>query len=176
MSEYRLITKKQPTTGSRFPIQLLEYMIFENTSAKQRELILKLHNQSAFEMDDILIEIRQLDASGEIIYAASYAFEDIAITSQKNYFIPDKKIRLYDECESIVYRLLKAESSSMTWEINNAWNKKTQPKAEEAPETEPLITKSYTPVPITLPVLFPVIIVMLHVIILISVFYAANIQ
>ena len=182
MSEYRLLAKRQPKSFRRFPIRLDEYMIFENTQGEHRTLVLKLHNQSAFELDDILIEIRQKDASGEIIYVANYAFNDIVIESHKNHFIPEKKIKLYEACEAIEYRLLKAESTSMVWE-NHTWSEKKTSDTEETSHNEtddssttPLETQSVTPVPIAFPLVIPLIIIVLHIMILISVFYLANLQ
>jgi len=175
MSEYTLVSKRRPQKPRNVPVVLDEYMIFSDKNETSKALVLMLKQKSSVDIDGILIQIKQLDSTGDIISVANYAFNELVVKPPKNLFIPEKKIMLYDECADIEYQLLKAESSSMIWE-NDTWTEIEQSDEEEIAPKDTFVTKSIKPITIKLPLLIPMLILLVHIIILISVFFVANIQ
>lgn len=173
MKEYKLTAKKTYHASNDYPINLLEYMIFENGELNDKVLLLKLHNDELESIKNIVIKIQQLDQSRKELFSANYLFNDKHIVSKENAFVPNKKIKLHVACETIKYELIKVELEDSIWQ-EDQWNKKQNTSIEKREGLKIHSFPTQNHIDLKLPYFISLVTLIIHVLVLVSVFYIIN--
>lgn len=120
MNMYNLISKKSLYTNQKEPVNLIEYMIFNDQEKDETFMVLKFKNQTSDVINRIEIEIIEQDNQFETIKKATYVFEDLDINPLKE-IVPLKKIKVDGSCKLIKHQFLSVTSGERIW-TDGTWS------------------------------------------------------
>lgn len=117
MSSYNNIRKIKYTKNPEDVVSLQEYIIFEDSHAKEKFVVFRFSNNVNQRLFEIKFEVLQYNADNELIEKSVLVHKDF-VAEANDLFVPNAKLKVNFECESLEVRLEKASFDRVIWEDN----------------------------------------------------------
>ena len=166
MGKYILESKQSHFQFKHAPIKVKAYMVFKDSEAADKSIVLKMENNTDAVVQGFQIEIRQINAYGNAIDKADYAFDNVNADPMKT-FVPDGKIKTSSSCTKVECDIIKVQTNSDTWTKDGWLNVQVEDTTSKQKTTPniPSFTHSYMIFPyfITLTILVVFILLVVFV-------------
>ena len=114
MSSYNNIRKIKYTKNPSDVVSLQEYIIFEDSHAKEKYVVFKFSNNLNQRLLGFKFEVLQYNKDNELLEKSVVLHEDF--TAEANdLFVPNAKLKVNFECESLEVKLASASFDRVVW-------------------------------------------------------------
>ena len=127
MSSFNNITKIKYNQNQSDPVSLCEYVLCSDTNNK-KVVVFKFKNNLNQQLSEIKFEVFQYDENNDLIEKVVVSHDNFK-TPEGEFFIPNAKLRVLDNCVSIKTVLLYAKFERVEWS-NNEFTELTYTKYE----------------------------------------------
>lgn len=171
MEKYELVKQQKLEKLTSNPISVIEYVMYYEIANHNKLLVLKLSNQSPFNMVDTEIQIDQFDDKNNMIQSDVHLFKELYFNT--NYeSIPNEKIIIDDQCQIIKVKIISLKCARGKWQ-DGEWDFEFMD--EKIVLDESLVDlESIKHKKITLPYAISFSFLLLFVVIILSVYKALN--
>ncbi len=108
MNSFNIVKKCQYEVLSPCLIILNEYVIFEDSKAKQKFIVFNFYNSLVQPLHSFIIDVNQYNDNDELIATSRICFKDLKVNSNAN-FTPNGRLEVLYNCVKISYTLIEAE-------------------------------------------------------------------
>ncbi len=114
MSSYNNIRKIKYSKTPQDIVSLHEYIIFEDSHAKEKYVLFRFSNNVNQRLFEIKFEVSQFNSENRLLEKSTVIHKDF--TAEPNgLFVPDAKLKINYECESLEVRLEEAYFDRVKW-------------------------------------------------------------
>ncbi|MFW5865047.1 MAG: hypothetical protein ACOCUE_03190 [Candidatus Izemoplasmataceae bacterium] len=142
MSNYVLESKNDHITFQKWPVNVVETMLFKDQTSQHRVMIIKLKNTSPTPVIKCEVEMSAYNFENELIQKATYPFEDLMLKPQA-YTVIKEKIKLHESITKVEFKLLSADTLTNSWS-KSGWLKEEKTVLNKKID-EPITTHHYKP-------------------------------
>lgn len=114
MSSYNNIRKIKYTKTPSDVVSLIEYIMFEDSRAKQKYVVFKFSNNVNQRLYEFKFTVLQYDAGRGLIEKSTVSHKDF-IAEANDLFVPNAKLKLDFNCDSIEVKLESAVFDRISW-------------------------------------------------------------
>lgn len=114
MSSYNNIQKIKYTKNPSDVVSLHEYIIFEDTHAKEKFVVFKFSNNVNQRLFELRFEVLQYNGDNELI-EKSVVVHNNFVAGANELFVPNAKLKVNFECQSLEVRLETASFDRVVW-------------------------------------------------------------
>lgn len=114
MSSYNDIRKIKYTKNPTDPVSLHEYIIFEDAHAKEKYVVFKFSNNVNQHLFSLKFEVLQYNKDNELLEKSVVLHSDF-VAEANELFVPDAKLKVNFECQSLEVSLEEAEFDRVVW-------------------------------------------------------------
>lgn len=171
MERYELIKQQKLEKLTSNPISVIEYVMYHEIANHNKILVLKLYNQSPFNMVDTEIQIDQFDNKNNMIKSDIHLFKELYFNTH-NESIPNEKIILDEQCQIVEIKIISLKCERGKWQ-DGKWDFEFLDKKNALDESL-IDLESVKHKKITLPYAISFSFLLLFVFIILSVYRALN--
>ena len=114
MSSYNNIRKIKYTKNPSDVVSLYEYIIFENSHAKEKYVVFRFSNNLNQHLLGFKFEVLQYNKDNELLEKSTVLHENF-VAEPNNLFVPNAKLKINFECESLEVKLESASFDRVVW-------------------------------------------------------------
>lgn len=114
MSSYNNIQKIKYVKNPTDVVSLFEYITFEDTRAKEKFVVFKFFNNVNQRLSEFSFEVLQYNKDNELLEKSVAIHKDF-IAEANETFVPNAKLKINFECESLEVRLVSATFDRAVW-------------------------------------------------------------
>lgn len=114
MSSYNNIRKIKYTKSPSDVVTLHEYIIFEDSHAKEKYVVFKFSNNVNQRLLSFKFEVLQYNGANELLEKSVVVHENF-IAEANDLFVPNAKLKVNFECESLEVKLVSASFDRVVW-------------------------------------------------------------
>lgn len=114
MSSYNNIRKIKYTKNPSDVVTLQEYIIFEDSHAKEKYVVFKFSNNVNQRLLGFKFEVMQYNGDNELLEKSVVVHENF-IAEANDLFVPNAKLKINFECQSLEVKLVSASFDRVVW-------------------------------------------------------------
>ncbi len=141
MSSYNNIQKIKYTKTPSDVVALNEYILFENSHAKEKYVVFRFANNVNQRLFEIRFEVLQYDADNRLIEKSVVVHKDFTADAN-GLFVPNAKLKVNFECRSLEVNLEEAVFDRVIWSggtfADNPYRFETYAETVAKPATSPV--------------------------------------
>lgn len=115
MISYKNVKKFKYERNSADVVALREYIIYQDAKDGKKYALLNFYNNLNQQLYGIKFEILQYDGGGNLL-SKTLLLHDKFTAAENDSFVPQAKVKLSENCESISYNLIAATFDRVKWE------------------------------------------------------------
>ena len=114
MSSYNNIRKIKYTKNPSDVVSLQEYIIFEDSHAKEKYVVFKFSNNLNQRLLRFKFEVLQYNSDNELLEKSTVLYDDF-VADANDLFVPNAKLKINFKCESLEVKLVSASFDRVVW-------------------------------------------------------------
>lgn len=114
MSSYNNVQKIKYTKNPSDVVALQEYIVFEDTSSKEKYIVFKFINNLNQTLRAFKFEVMQFDENNELVEKSVVLYDKFSAASNSP-FVPNAKLKVNFSCKSITVNLIAAFFDRVKW-------------------------------------------------------------
>ena len=114
MSSYNNIRKIKYTKNPSDVVSLQEYIIFEDSHAKEKYVVFKFSNNLNQRLLEFKFEVLQYNIENELLEKSTVLHKDF-VAESNDLFVPNAKLKINFECASLEVKLVSASFDRVIW-------------------------------------------------------------